>query len=594
MLADLPNSSLRMYFSALSGSSECLQVIYKLLDLAVRWSWLTASANPKRFFAYLKRRSNVGSSIPVLLGSDGATATTDHEKACLLSAQYAGTFVQDEQLPHLDLAMTVPQDSCLTHVTISEAKVLHLLQALNPANSAGMDDIHPKLLYELASELCGPVTRLFQLSLRSCSFPKDWKDAIVCPIFKKGDKHLANYRPVSLTSVLVKVLEKLVSDVLEDHLREYGLLSPLQHGFRKGHSCMTNLLVARECWADALDRGHAVDVVFIDFSKAFDTVSHSLLSLKLRSYGISGGVLKWITTFLEGREMCVRVGSSLSFRQSVLSGVPQGSVLGPLLFSLYVNELPELLEVPSLMFADDLKFWHIVSDFDGPQTLQRALDKLWDWAALWQLPINYAKCSILRVGPNSPQTRYFLGGNELHHVTQLVDLGVTLSSELKSSENWRKATCKGFRMLWMIRRAFETITGAMFVRLFSAFVRPYLEYCIQACPPCLVRDRMSVERMLRVGTKLVHGLRNHSYPKRLLALGMFSMHYRQHQGDLVLTYRILTGKIGPDLSGLFQPARLPSLRGHSLKQTNLDRMESGRTFVYHAEWWIPGMHCPKT
>ncbi|CAH8547859.1 unnamed protein product, partial [Dicrocoelium dendriticum] len=120
---------------------------------------------------------------------------------------------------------------------------------------------------------------------------------------------------------------------------------------------MTNLLVACECWADVLDRGHAVDVVFIDFSKAFDTVS-PLLSLKLRSYGISGHALKWITTFLEGRKMCVRVGSSVSLRQSILSEVPQGSVLGPLLFSLYANELPELLEVPSLMFADDLKFWH--------------------------------------------------------------------------------------------------------------------------------------------------------------------------------------------------------------------------------------------
>ncbi|CAH8601065.1 unnamed protein product, partial [Dicrocoelium dendriticum] len=168
--------------------------------------------------------------------------------------------------------MTVLQDSCLTHVIISEAKVLHLLQGRNPAKSAGMNDNQPILLYELASELCGPVTRLFQLLPRSCSFPKDWKDAILCQIFKNGEMHLpANYRPVNLTSVLVKVLEKLIRDVLEDYLQEFGLLSPLQHGFRKGHSCMTNFLVAREGWADALERGHAVDVVFVDCSKAFDT-----------------------------------------------------------------------------------------------------------------------------------------------------------------------------------------------------------------------------------------------------------------------------------------------------------------------------------
>ncbi|CAH8641175.1 unnamed protein product [Dicrocoelium dendriticum] len=525
-----------------------------------------ASSNPKRFFAYVKRRSNMNSCIPVLFGPDGTAVVTDHEKACLLGEQYAGVYVRESQPPHISLQAKVPEGSHLEEVSITEAQVLRLLRQLNPSKAAGGDAIHPKLLYELADELCSPITHLFVKSLRGCSLPKDWKEAIVCPIFKKGDKHLPdNYRPVSLTSVLVKLLEKLVRDALEGHLKAFDLLNPSQHGFRKGYSCLTNLLTAREHWAEAVDCGKAVDVLFIDFSKAFDTVPHSRLLYKLNSFGISGPVLRWISAFLIGREMCVRVGSSLSFRQCVLSGVPQGSVLGPLLFTLYVNDLPDELGVPSLMFADDLKLWFTIEEPIGPLTLQGALDRLWDWSILWQLPVNLGKCSVLRVGPNDPPTRYLLGGNEVPRVQLQSDLGVLLSSDFKSSEHWKTAARKGFNMLWMIRRSFGIMTTDMFVRLFSAFVRPHLEYCVQACPPCLVRDKMAVERVLRSGTKMVYDLKKLTYPERLRKLDMFSMYYRRLRGDLVLTYRILMGQIGPDLTGLFRPTRMPTLRGHPLK-----------------------------
>ncbi|CAH8664384.1 unnamed protein product [Dicrocoelium dendriticum] len=551
------------YRSVRNACKQHLRAARLRYELALARS---ASTNPKRFFGYVKRRCNANPPIPVLFGPDGTEVSTDQAKACLLAEQYARSFVHESPLPNIQLQAKIPLDSFLMDLSISEAQVLKLLRDLNPTKAAGIDALHPKLLYELAGFLCKPIKCIFEKSLRSCSLPADWRDAIVCPIFKKGDKHLPeNYRPVSLTSVLVKVLEKLVRDALEKHLAKFSLLNPSQHGFRRGHSCLTNMLVARECWAEAVDQGQAVDVLFIDFSKAFDTVPHCRLLFKLESYGVSGQVLKWISAFLEGRQMSVRVGSGLSFRQAVLSGVPQGSVLGPLLFALYVNDLPEKLKVPSLMFADDLKFWNTVSGSVGPTALQTALDKLWEWSELWQLPVNLAKCSVLRIGSSTPTTSYVLGGNVLRQVTEQTDLGISLSSDFKSSENWINATRKGFRMLWMIRRSFGIITNEMFVILFSAFVRPYLEYCVQACPPCLVRDKMTLERVLRVGTKMVQGLRHLSYPDRLLRLQMFSLHYRRLRGDLILTYRILTNKIGPDLTGLFQPAQMSSLRGHPLK-----------------------------
>ncbi|CAH8658828.1 unnamed protein product [Dicrocoelium dendriticum] len=534
----------------------------------------TASKNPKRFFAYVKRRCGANSPIPPLLRGDGTHAYSDYDKACVLGKQYSSVFVRETNTPCKELVPRVPEDCCLDEIPVTESQVLRLLKEVNPTKASGPDSVHPKLLHELAGELSGPLTCVFQKSLNSCILPTEWKEAVVCPIFKCGDKDLpANYRPVSLTSVVVKLLEKLVRDTVENHLSRFNLLSVEQHGFRKGFSCQTNLLVARECWAEAVDSGHAVDVVFIDFAKAFDTVPHSRLSLKLRSYGIAGRALQWVSAFLDGREQCIRVGSSLSFRQAVLSGVPQGSVLGPLLFSVYVNDLPEELEVQSLLFADDLKLWNIVDIPGGPMALQRALDKLWEWSVLWLLPINRAKCSVLRIGASDSSTSYVLDGTVLPHVTHQVDLGVVHCSTLHSGDNWKKAASKGFRMLWFIRRSFGTLTADVFVKLFSAFVRPHLEYCVQACPPCLVRDKMALERVLRVGTRLVKGLRGQTYPERLLSLGMQSMHYRRIRGDLILTYRILTGKVGPDLSMLFSPARLSGLRGHCMK---LDKPRSDR------------------
>ncbi|CAH8546979.1 unnamed protein product [Dicrocoelium dendriticum] len=525
-----------------------------------------ASENPKKFFAYVKRRCGSTSVIPTLMRADGTRAYADSDKARVLGEQYAGAFVREAALTSVEFVPRVPDGSYLAEFTVGETQVLKLLQELYPSKAAGPDSIHPKLLHELAGELSGPLTMVFQKSLDTCTLPSEWKEAVICPIFKNGDRSLsANYRPVSLTSVVVKLLEKLVRDSLECHLNRFNLLSSAQHGFRKGFSCLTNSLVAREAWAEAVDNGHVVDVLFVDFSKAFDKVPHLRLSHKLRSYGVSGRALHWVSAFLLGREQCVRVGRSLSFKQAVLSGVPQGSVLGPMLFSIYVNDLPGELGVSSLLFADDLKLWNVVNVPGGSEAIQRALDRLWDWSTLWLLPINQAKCSVLRIGATFPPSSYVLCGVELPLVSNQIDLGVVHSSSLYSGDNWKKAASRGFRMLWLIRRSFGVLTADIFVKLFSAFVRPHLEYCVQACAPCLVRDKMEFERVLRVGTKLVEGLRVQSYPERLLSLGMYSMHYRRLRGDLILTYRILTGKVGPDLRWLFSPARLPCLRGHPMK-----------------------------
>jgi len=233
---------------------------------------------------------------------------------------------------------------------------------LKPDKSPGPDNIHPMVLKEAACEVVKPLTMIFQKSVSQGELPNDWKRANVTPIHKKGAKDEAsNYRPVSLTSVVCKLLETVVKDQIVAFLNEEDTVSDKQHGFVKGRSCLTNLLEVFEHWTTCLDEGYGVDVVYLDYRKAFDTVPHQRLLTKLRQMGLGSGLTKWIGSFLTNRLMRVLVNGQGSPWIAVISGVPQGSVLGPLLFLLFVNELPEWIKTNIRLFADDTKLWTQIS-----------------------------------------------------------------------------------------------------------------------------------------------------------------------------------------------------------------------------------------
>ena len=219
------------------------------------------------------------------------------------------------------------------------------LTQLRANSSPGPDDLHPLLLKKLADTLCAPLAEIFQRSLDTGTVPLEWKRGLIKPLFKGGDHaDPANYRPITLTSVAVKTMERLIKNHLEDFLERADRNTPEQHSFMRHRSCLSNLITAREHWCGLVDNGDPVDVVFVDFSKAFDRVPHGRLIEKLKSVGISGSILRWITNFVTCRVSQVDVNGSRSTPFCPSSGVPQGSVLGPFLFKVYVSDLLATLE----------------------------------------------------------------------------------------------------------------------------------------------------------------------------------------------------------------------------------------------------------
>ena len=252
--------------------------------------------------------------------------------------------------------------------------------------ASGPGGLHPRLLHDLAGVLAHPLEDIFTKSLNSGELPSGWKDAHVSPIFKKGNRHItSNYRPVSLTAVTCKAMETLIRDTIIEHLRKNGHLSKDQRGFIGGRSCTANLLEFLEDWTKVLDEGGCVDVIYLDFMKTFDTVPHKRLLKKPEAHGMIGQVLKWIEGFLAGRRQRVIINGTTSTWAEVTSGISQGSVLGPVLLVIFINDLPDVISTRAKLFADDAKVYDKTNGTNSSAALQSDLNNLVEWSETWQM-----------------------------------------------------------------------------------------------------------------------------------------------------------------------------------------------------------------
>ena len=277
--------------------------------------------------------------------------------------------------------LTVTDKRFKLHPT-STNKVLSLLNRLNKSKAAGLDKISARLIRECADLICIPIRDIFNQSISQGIFPDDWKCAKVTPLFKQGDRDdLNNYRPISVISVMAKVFERIVYDQLYAYLEEHNIICKYQSGFRAIHSTVTALLEATDTWAYNIDRGKINAVVFLDLKKAFDTVDHEILLSKLSNYGIYGNAHQWFKSYLENRTQMCSINGSLSQSCLLSCGVPQGTILGPLLFLLYINDLPNCLSnCEPRMYADDTHLTYAGDNADNIQLhLNQDLENVHNW-----------------------------------------------------------------------------------------------------------------------------------------------------------------------------------------------------------------------
>ena len=479
----------------------------------------------------------------------------DKEKAEILQDQFCSVFTK-EQAGLLPI-MEKRTNEFATDLPITEDEVRKEILLLNINKSCGPDDVSPILLIKLVDFVAGPLTTIMRASVDCGVLPHDWKNAFVSPIYKKGARNLPeNYRPISLTSIACKIMEKLIRNTILCHLVENDLLSEKQFGFVSGRSTVTQLLNYLDICADVIANGGIVDSIYFDFSKAFDTVPHKRLSVKMKAYGIEGKLLAWVEAFLSGREQVVRVNGELSSSKAVISGIPQGSVLGPLLFVIYINDLPDVVQSNILLFADDTKIFSKVSSKDDAVVLQKDIDALNRWSDTWLLKFNTDKCHVLTMGKfeNIVHTqRYTLYGDELDHVFEEKDLGVIIDMELTFEEHIATKVKKANGIMGLIRRSFSFLDGETFKKLYTSFVRPHLEYANPVWSPHLRKHIRLLESVQERASKLVDGMKNLEYTERLKKLDLPTLQHRRQRGDMIQVWNHFNTYDRSTLSPRFRP-----------------------------------------
>jgi hypothetical protein len=318
-----------------------------------------------------------------------------------------------------------------------------------------------------------------------------------------------------------------------------------------GRSCLPNLLETLESWTAALDSGSSVDAVYLDYQKAFDTVPHRRLFHKLQAYGVSGSVLQWISSFLSSRFMRVSVRGSSSSWVPVLSGVPQGSVLGPFLFLEYVNDILE--RVQWKLFADDTKVWEWIRSLADCARIQSDLDSLVAWYRDWLLRFHVGKCKAMHIGHKNPNHVYTMDqegvSTNLETIEKEKDLGVWTSNTLKPSQQCVQTAAKATSVLRSVKNSFTCFNKKASVLFTKLRETPLLVLWAGLVP--LLQDIQYLERVPHRATKMVRGLGQKPYSTRLQALGLYSLEQRRLRGDLFETYKLLHGKENIDSQQFF-------------------------------------------
>ena len=445
--------------------------------------------------------------------------------------------------------VTPIEGSLFNFTSITLQEIIVALNEIKCSKSPGIDGISIRLLKDASNIVAGPLMNIFNVSLQRAIFPNDWKLAKVTPIFKEGNKaDCGNYRPISVISAVAKLFEKLVYRQLSSFLRLNGILVEQQSGFRHQHSTQTALLTSTNEWLFNMDRGLLSGILFLDLKKAFDTVDHHILLSKIELCGIKGTSLKWFESYLSGRNQICSVNSRISSVKQLKCGVPQGSNLGPILFLLYINDLPNCLETTKAnLFADDTNLsCNGFSPYEIEIKLNSDIENVHRWLTANKLSLNMKKTEFMIIGSrhrlttieNSPVLT--LGGSNIKRVFQKKSLGMILDEQLK----WDKHNDKQCKIISnniaLLKRVRSFVSRDSLIKMYNALVWPHFNYCStiwnDGC--CLI-----IDKLFKLQKRAAHVITGDTYDVRstqtLDSLNWLPLEELLKQREIIMVFKIL-------------------------------------------------------
>ena len=551
-----------------------------------------SDTNRKTLYKFIKNSRTDNSGVATLT-KDGKTLTSPKDKANALNQQFSSVFSPIlDYIPSLGPAKA-PK---IKDIVFNTSGIEKLLRNSKPNKSSGPDNIPAKFLKETAEELAPALTLLFQASMTQSQIPADWRHARVSPLYKSGKNDRskpANYRPISLTCLICKVMEHVVCSHLMGHLDTHKVLNDSQHAFRKGRSCETQLILTVNDLSGALDAGKQIDCVLLDFAKAFDKVSHRRLLAKLKNYGIEGLTLGWIKDFLHARTQVVVVDGDESSIAPVTSGVPQGTVLGPALFLVYINDLPEGLRCTSRLFADDCILYRVIDSDADTDMLQQDLQQLESWEREWAMEFAAEKCQVLtitrKLNRNIILRNYKIHGHILDRVDSAKYLGVILDRKLTFKPHINSITKKAHSTRQFLQRTLTHCDQRSKAQAYTTFVRPIVEYASSVWDPHVWNKSQTaqLEATQNKAARFVcsNWRRTASVSAMREQLQWLSLQERRARARVCIMHKIFYGLVAIPLEPHFVPsAQSMSTRGAHVKFTpgTYNTISHRRTFMVAA------------
>ena len=526
-----------------------------------------------------------------VISTDKDTLIYDNtEKANILNEFFCSQSTIDDSNNQLPSTQSFP-DTILSNINITEEDIKDAIKCLKIDKASGPDKISPRMIKEGCNELCIPFCMLFNLSLKEKIFPDQWKIANIIPVFKKNDpKMVSNYRPIALLSVISKIFEKCIYKYIYNHTVSNSILSNHQSGFQKGDSTVNQLLYLANELSIALDEGKEVRLVFFDISKAFDRVWHKGLLFKLKNVGITGNLLEWVGSYLFQRKQKVVLNGQESLILDINAGVPQGSILGPLFFLIYINDIIFEVNCSIKLFADDTTIYVTIENPQtGAEILNRNLEKISNWSKQWIVNFNPQKTETLLVSRKLIKTNHptlFMDNNQILEVDRHKHLGLTFNNTCHWGDHIESIIDKTTPKLNILRKLKFNLDRKTLQTLYFSYIRPSLEYAdiiFDNCPYYLKDklEKLNIEagRIVTGATKLV------SINSLYRETGWETLQQRRNNHKLIQYFKIVNG-LTPEHLNEILPHQHTDIHNYNTRNAHNYTYTTSRT-AHHYNSFIP-------